>query len=490
MKIESIDCGLNFKAGKVQVYSDFDGTYCPAKHSSLHIEGENLHMPEYCAEMDKFFKSTNGDIHFHITTGRTFGEFEAIFHLLKMRNFRLPLPESFISKNGSDEFIKNGSDLNFYDKGIFPYKYTEPNLAKENAIKAITNWDGSKIKDFIKTLADRYKLPIIEAYSENSVNDYGENSLFSDGKLNADEWRKLPSRDGRIIEHNPPIANYVLGARKDGKLKINLIFSPDYGYCSERNYIYDSFMNEIKEYLENNNIKYSMAWDVPSKHNHYRNHCNITPKINDLALTKVYDTKIALSEAIKNNDMVIVAGDGSNDFDMLNPLEYIEQKDWEKYKKNSKFKEFYDSDMHTKLKHIKEALNGHNEALKKEIETNGLITQIKEMPLYSIIVDKNNSKLKQIKETFARFGKIIEISNGDLDSGIKSAIKIHANSSMHFKNGMSQKFKEYILGVAKKKDYKALIIVLGAIITFLAGGLVYKKYKTESNNEIITSQQR
>ncbi len=487
MEIRNIDSSLNFKAGKVQVYSDFDGTYCPAKHSSLHIKGENMHMSEYCKKMDKFFESTNRDIRFHVTTGRTFGEFEAIFHLLKMRNFRLPLPESFISKNGSDEFIKNGSDINFYEKGIFPYKYAEPNLAKENAIKAITNWDGSKIKDFIRALADRYKLPIIEAYSENSVSDYGENSLFSDGKLNADEWQKLPSREGRIIEHNPPVADYVLGSRKDGNLKINLIFSPDYGYCSERNNIYDNFMKEVKEYLENNNIKYSMAWDVPSKYNHYRNHCNITPKINNSALTKLYDTKIALSEAIRNNDMVIVAGDGSNDFDMLNPLEYIEKKDWEKYKKNSQFKNFYDSDMRTKLKHIKEALDGYNEPLKKELENKGLIAQIKEMPLYSIIVDKNNSKLKQIKETFGRFGKIIEISNGDLDIGIKSAIKTHADSSVRFKKGMSEKFKKYILGVTKKKDNKTLIIVFGLIISCLAGGLVYKKYKTESRNESITT---
>ncbi len=103
MKVAGVTNKINFKAGKVNVYSDFDETYCPAKHSSLHGESENEFMKEYCSKMDKFFKSTKGDLHFYITTGRTFGEYEAISYLLKMRGFQLPLPESFIAKNGGDE---------------------------------------------------------------------------------------------------------------------------------------------------------------------------------------------------------------------------------------------------------------------------------------------------------------------------------------------------------------------------------------------------
>ena len=56
-----------------------------------------------------------------------------------------------------------------------------------------------------------------------------------------------------------------------------------------------------------------------------------TPKIDGNELTKVFDTKEAVSKAIKNNDLVIVAGDGSNDFEMLNPLEYISKQEWEQY---------------------------------------------------------------------------------------------------------------------------------------------------------------
>lgn len=487
MKIaNSIPYKLNFMAGKVHVYSDFDKTYCPANHSSLHVEGENSFMEKYCSDMDNFLKSTESDLHFHITTGRTFGEFEAIFYLLKMRGFRLPLPESFIAKNGSDEYIKSGNGSNFYENGIFPYKYSEPNKLKENKIKQQTNWDGVKIKYFIKSLADRYKLRFIEADSENSVKDYGSNSLFSSGKLDPDEWKKLPSRDGKIEQHKNPIADYAMGSRKDGNLKINLIFSPDYGFCSERNFIYDNFVNEIKDYLKNNNVAYSMDWEVPSKYNHYRNHCNITPKINNNALTKLYDTKAAVKAAIKSNDMVVVAGDGSNDFDMLNPLEYIENDEWNKYRKNTRCKEFYDSDMHKKLLYIREAYEGKNDVLKQELESNGLIKQIKDMPLYSVIIKKENSSLNEIKDTFERFEKIIVVENGKIEKGIKSAIKKHATNKDSFKNSMSNKFRRYILGRTKKKYYNMIIAATIALISTVAIGIFYKlkidkRYQTYEN---------
>ena len=451
MKIYSNAYSHSFMAGEVHVYSDFDGTYCPAKHSSLHKEGENLFMNDYCKKMDTFINSTKGDLHFHVTTGRTFGEYEAISHLLKIRRFHLPLPESFIAKNGSDEYIKSGSDKDFYEKGVFPYKYSEPNKLKEDKIRELTNWDGKKLKNYIRDLAKQYKLRLIEADSENSVLDYGNNSLFSSGKLNPDEWKKLPNKNGKIQEHKTPIADFVMGSRNDGNLKVNLIFSPDYGYCPERNFIYDNFINDIKRFLAENRMEYSMDWDIPNKSNNYRNHCNITPKIDHQAITKLYDTKNALFDAIKNNDIVVVAGDGSNDIEMLNPLEYIEKKDWDKYRKGTKCQYFYDADNRKKISIMKDAFEGNNDILKKELETNGLIARLKELPLYGIIIENSSPSLQELKQTFERFGKIIEVSKAKLDEGIKIVIEKHAKNSKTFKQAMSENFQKYILGVTSKK---------------------------------------
>ncbi len=451
MRISNITNCLSFTAGKVQVYSDFDGTYCPAKHSFIRDNHNDKFMEEYCTKMDNFFQSTENDIHFHITTGRTYSEYKSISQLLKKRGYKLPLPESFIAKNGSDEYLKQRNNSDFYQTGKFPFDYNTTNLQKKENIRKATGWDGEIIKNFIRNLAEKYKLRFVEAGSENSVKDYGEDSLFSNGKLNPDDWKILPTHNGKIKQHEKPAVDYVLGARKDGDLKINLIFSPDYGYCRERNYIYDNFMNEIKSFLHKENINYSMRWDIPNKHNHYRNHCNITPNIEGKELTKLYDTKVALKKAISENDMVVVAGDGSNDFDMLNPLEYIDKQEWAKFKENSKCKEFYDSEMRVKLVKLKDALNDKNNLLKQELETNGFIDCIKRMPLYSIVVKKDNSDLELLTDVFSRFNKVIEIKKGELDKGLKEAIKHHSEINKDFKTSMSDKFKAYILDSVKKK---------------------------------------
>lgn len=318
-------------------------------------------------------------------------------------------------------------------------------MQKEENIRNATRWNGEDIKNFIKNLAEKYKLRFVEAGSENSVRDYGENSLFSKGKLNSDDWKKLPANNGKIKPHEKPLIDYSLGARKDGNLKINLIFSPDYGCCKERNFIYDNFMGEIRDFLQKEKIDYNMSWDVPSKHNHYRNHCNITPNIEGKALTKLYDIKEALKKATTEKDVVVTVGDGSNDFDMLNPLEYIEKEKWAKFKENSKCKEFYDLDIKAKLIRLKETLDGKDNLLKRELETNGFIESIKQMPLYSIVIKNDNSDLKLLSEVFSRFNKVIEVEKGELDKGLKSLVKYHSNSNDVFKSSMSENFKNIFL---------------------------------------------
>lgn len=228
-------------------------------------------------------------------------------------------------------YIKHGSDRDFYDNGIFPYSYKNTSKDKEDKIRFLTNWDGDKIQEYIKSAAKKVCLRFVEAESENSVKDYGNKSLFSKGKLKLFEWAKMPHNDDGFLKHNNPIVNFELGSRKDGKLKVNLVFPPDYDYCPFRHYVYDSCVNDIKSYLQENNINYFQSWEDANRKNHFRKSLTITPKIDGNGLTKVFDTKEAVSKAIKNNDLVIVAGDGSNDFEMLNPLEYISKQEWEQY---------------------------------------------------------------------------------------------------------------------------------------------------------------
>ena len=109
------------------------------------------------------------------------------------------------------------------------------------------------------------------------------------------------------------------------------------------------------------------------------------------------------------------------------------------------------------------------------------------MPLFSIIINKENSSLKLIQETFERFGKVITVDNGNLDEGIKSAVKQHASMKASFMTAMSNNFKEYILGITKKKYNNSLIyscISAGAIFGFW---IIYKN-TAGKKNENITNQ--
>lgn len=491
MRVSEIKNNIAFRAGKVNLYSDFDNTYCPAKHSSLHNPNDNAFMNEYCKRMYKFFQATNGDLHFNITTGRTFGEYESISWLLKMRGFRLPFPETVITKDGSDRFIKTGSDNDFYENGNFPFNYNSTQQEKEIHIKKLTNWDGDKIHSELIRLADKYQIRLVEADSENSVSDYGDKSLFSSGKLNPDDWTRLPSKDGHILEHKTPVAEYVLGFRNDGKLKLNLIFPPDYGFCPERNWIYDNFVNDLKTYMQSKNIRYHLDWKPADDSNHHRISCSITPEFENGELNKLYDTKKALKEAIKNNDIVIAAGDGSNDFDMLNPIKYLDEDFVRTCEEKSSYKEFYSEDIQKRLEDLQKIYNGDNsdyiKGLRKELTENGYLKKLKDLPIYSVVIKKKNSKLQSLIDTFSPINKIIVTENANIDEGVKRAIKDYASKNKIFKNGMSEKFKTLIFGVKKKSAEKSnyFKIGLGILLTSLLAYIGYRYFnKTkESNNE-------
>ena len=499
---------VNFGSGKVHVFSDFDGTYCPAKHSSLHNPEANKHMPEYVRRIGDFFKTTNGDVHFHVTTGRTYGEYNAVSWLLKMRGLQLPFPESFIAKNGSDEYLKTGTDEAFYRDGVFPFSYSKTSQAKEDLIRQETNWDGVKIKAKINELAKKYHIRLVEADSENSVFDYGERSLFSRGKLNADDWKRMPQKDGKFVDHSP-LVDYAIGSRNDGNLKVHLIFPPDYGICKERTGLYDGFKNELEAYLKSSNVKYSMKWDVPSHKNHYRNAVKITPLIDGDSLTKLFDTKLSVKNAKVANDLVIVAGDGSNDFKMLNPLEYLDKKFIAECASKSKYGQFYQNParMISDLEAIFNGIqDGYHLGLKEELTSNGFLKKLQELPLCSIVIKKTNSSLDDLVEAFSSIGKVIEVEAGKIDAGIRLAIERYSKANEAFRKAMSENLKSFIFGIQKKnsgevnktvttvaetitdsakagnKQTKMAFGVIGGLLILVGGVYAYLKSREEKEN--------
>ena len=331
---------INFKAGKVHFFSDFDGTYLAVKLGDIK-RGENIpQLRSYADCMDKFFKSTDNHLDFHITTGRKeFGSYKRASELFKQNDIRLPLPDSFIIANGYLEYLITNKNHDFYGKGAFPYDETRP-IARPH------------------------------------------------------------------------------GAEK----------------------------------------------------------------------SKAYNPKSMLESAIKNDDIIIVAGNHGNDKEMLNPLRYI---DFKEYEKKSANKSFYQKNTEEMLIDLKAVYDGKNSdyinSLRKEFESNGLLKRIEELPIYSVIVTNPSEEIpesmKLIKDTFESQGKVVEVEKGKLDEALKQIIKNHGNKSKKFKDGMSKKFREFIFG----KAYGLKIGIVSTIIALsgIAGITIYKRNQQPSVEEVV-----
>jgi len=256
-------------------------------------------------KFQKVFDSTRDDLKFHITTGRTLGEYDAVSHLIKMQGFELPLPNKVIAKNGGDQYMKTGTDADFYRRGIFPFRYDVTNQQKDADLKALIGWDGPKIKARLKQIFEEHNLRIVEADSENSVSDYGSRSLFSSGKLRY-EKDSVQLRGGM-----KPTADWAVGLRNDGNSKIFITFPYDMDFCPERRGVWNSINEKIRNLFDEIGTN-----GVHSYVKQYDNECGGRPykvyeplvdknlregvrKVQEHGLTKLYDTKQAVKRAIK-----------------------------------------------------------------------------------------------------------------------------------------------------------------------------------------------
>lgn len=207
--------------------------------------------------------------------------------------------------------------------------------------------------------------------------------------------------------------------------------------------------------------------------------------------SKAYHPKAILDNTKTNSDLIIVAGNHGNDKEMLNPLKYLNLK---KYEQKSQNKYFFKKDMNEKLIDLKDVYNGVNtertNKLRKEFKESGLLKEIEDLPVYSIIV-KNPKKnltedLKLLLETFRSTGKIIEVETGKLDDGIKTSVKKYAEFSPKFKAGMTEKFSE-IVGIHQTFNKKWIVFSGIGIGALVIGGFCWLNQMKTSLPEVKTN---
>ena len=426
MKIDSIQpysYQQSFKAGKIKVFSDFDKTFLPVSHMRFVLEAQRKNskgLKDIFKSFAEFLTKTKKSLSFTITTGRTFGEYAEMAELSREGKLGMPLPDALITKNGGDVHIKVGTDDAFYNGGEFPFKYDVTDKKKENYIKEHYQWDGDAIK---KTFKDEYEakgLRIVEADSEHSADDHGERSLFSSGKLSkykhGDEWSAGFRNDGKL-------KFFVLGPNDDSGKKADVIKQMD---------------EKIKAELEKKGIKYLPAnYEVKIRG---RQGADLGPNIDGEPLTKAYDTKLAVKEAIANNDLVITAGDSSNDIDMINPVTYLI---------DNISKQIISPQQLDYLKKNKD----NPEKIIEFLDENPLVaSEYLKLPYCGIIsVFDNEDLLNKLKSfTQGKYQKLVIAEKGKLEDGIKDAIALHCKQYPKYKEILDSEIKSQIVEATER----------------------------------------
>lgn len=430
---------ISFKAGKIELFSDFDRTYFPPSHAGMKVMSPSEYpgFVQYCQNFKNFFNNTREGLKFHITSGRTLGEYQVISELIKEKGFDLPLPDTFIAKNGSDEYLKIGTDEDFYKKGIFPFRYDTTNVEKENRIKKLMGWDGPKIKAKLKEILKEHDFRIVEGDSEHGPGDYGAKSLFADGKLSYEVNKTFYGTDK---------PEWVAGLRNDGNCKIFVTYPPDMATTPERVDVLKKINKKMNEYEKSIGVKkiHSYTPKQETKTCGGRLCAVFEPQVDETlmckldkqslqGLTKLYDTKEAVKKAIKNNDLVIVAGDSSNDFTMLNPLLYI------------------DAPIPNERVNMKSP-----SMLVKSFDTNNpvhqkIAKQIDDLPLMCVVVKSGDkSELSSITVAFdnsdSRFYKVVTVPEGKLEDGIKEAVRLYCKRHPKYAEKLNPDLKKEIFG--------------------------------------------
>ena len=301
---------ISFKAGKTAVFTDFDKTYTPFSHvemceqNTLPEGSERRHLfNDYFQKIKDFSDTSKGKVLLTITTGRNLSEYKYVENKLKDKHLNYFAPDAIITKDGGDRFVRTEDRW-------------KKDTNKTEQIKNETNgWDSLRIKIAIKDIIrQEFKNPVlIESGVNRTKDDYGDISLEA-------QLDTLPKDKAQ---------NYV-SFTKDEDNAIEIAFS--------NNLPTERIKEKIEAYLKDNNIK-AVVKHYPNDYNGFcpqiidghkeiipGNKMFIKPAPEDKQITKLYDVKNALKNVVRNksNDLIIAAGDDSNDEEMLNPLNYLD----------------------------------------------------------------------------------------------------------------------------------------------------------------------
>lgn len=259
---------INFTAGKTVLYTDFDGTLLPQSLYDAYNKNDNQKkvairsLNKYFSEIRNFADDKKNDLEIVITTGRD------------------------LNKNTDEGF-------------------------------------NTTYKKFIK---DKINLP---KFKEIITSDGGEAySFMQDGKINPKAKKSKTNLIKNLTGWDFNLVTEALD-KASQKLQVNYEFIIKRGIYKFLLQISDKtknkeFCDEFKN-LINNNMQYGInICDFDYNEYSIKQGIQLYTMFNEHKIDKSFDIKLALKKAIKNNDLIIVAGNDSNDKEMLNIFNYMQ----------------------------------------------------------------------------------------------------------------------------------------------------------------------
>ena len=294
---------LSFKTGNTRLYTDFDGTFFPFPQDILIDKRANQEysLMNKMHESIKAFVSTAKDkFSIVVTTGRSRNEMQYLFQYLTKPSSSFFLPKDFIFRDGLEEAqiaMETPDDLVLTPVSVSCEREKNKELAK----KIIRSVDKN--------------ITILEPDINKSMKDYGEYSLEYHFKLLSSKSRK----------------RYVSVIAESNGL-IEMVFSPN---VDTKDYVkkFSDYYKKTRQKTQIQSIDSDSSYYVPFQEDDtseytYRkaNTIFIKPMGNNDPVNKLDKPKEQVRKIVEGqkDDLVIVAGDGSNDAQMLNPLNYLD----------------------------------------------------------------------------------------------------------------------------------------------------------------------
>jgi len=456
---------ISFGAGKSVLYSDFDDTFMPGEfnHSVLGTQEVPFNKKLFKKIFDPFCDFIQGmqqKFEFILTSGRNYNEIKYNMDHIP-DDVNCPLPKFFIACNGSDILEHTGQGFN--------YIYSQVSKNKEDQIKSLSGWEIDKAKETITGILKNNDLNIIESKINSSAREYPGSSI----------------EDG-LEKMGKTGLSWFASIRQNDRLHMNIAFSKD---VPERTIL--AVEKEINEKLSSIGINSKVKADLEGLYSGGYRTINVTPKINNEPLSKLFDTRNALKRAIKENDLIIVAGDSSNDREMLNIFRYLD---------TSKYEDFPVKSWSHSQNKLKDQLQQAFEYLKTNAE---LRREIDKLPIVSIIVNngRDNDALAAFKELFpalnhdgiVKFIYVTPYVNNGIDTlpkAVKYAVKSYAAQNAEFAKNLAASISPELkkeLQLPKISKSNRLIAASAVIVAAVTG--IYAAVKSIMKNKSSVAQQ-